>query len=813
MTDPLLSRRELLRSAAVSPLWLPVVDAVFDSEVLGQDRAKPRAAAMTPLNRWPRMVHEWFVKQVREAERRGNERRDALKTKADAERYVADVRKRIQQSFGPFPKKTPLKPRVTKVIERDAYRIENVIFESRPGFLVTANLYVPKGRSGKLPSVVGTCGHSSNGKAAAAYQSFAQGLARQGYVVLLFDPIGQGERSQYVDEKLKDRLRVGTRQHLHAGNQQFLVGEFLGAWRAWDGIRALDYLLTRKEVDPKRVGVTGNSGGGTMTTWLCGVEHRWSMAAPSCFVTTFRRNLENELPADTEQCPPKALALGLDHSDFIAAMAPKPVILLAKEKDFFDVRGTQEAYARLKRLYKLLGHEENVALFVGPTYHGYSQENREAMYGWFNKASGVSKGSKEPALKLEKDETLWCTPRGQVAGLKSRTVFELTREKAEALKEKRKLDTSKPFDRLMVLPDRMVDELNLVCRIVEVRVVDGEVSVNRETVGEIPPKLGMGFPSDKLSAEFSRKMAMVIAAKARIAGAYSGNLEIVGANRIWAHQQYVQVMKDAGVRLYTINTDADVKKIDSFDWLKERITRRSKAFTYGPSYRIIRHRDRARNYPSKYHITYAVETEPGVHAIITRLSDELLYSRPPRGKKRAVLYVADRSSDDELRNESLIKSVRNEESGVPFFAVDVRGIGESRPGTAGADPYTNPYGADYFYAVHSLMLDKPCAGQRTHDVLRVLDWLRSLGHTEVHLVARGWGAIPATFAAVLSNQVKQVTLKHALTSFHDVATTEHYDWPLSSFVPNVLSSFDLPDCYAALKGKKLKQIDPRGAKA
>ena len=803
MTDPLFSRRELLRSAAVSPLWLPVVDAVFDSEVLGQDRAKPRAAAMTPLNRWPRMVHEWFVKQVREAEQRGNARRDALKTKADAERYVADVRKRIQQSFGPFPKKTPLKPRVTKVIERDAYRIENVIFESRPGFLVTANLYVPKGRSGKLPGVVGTCGHSSNGKAAAAYQSFAQGLARQGYVVLLFDPIGQGERSQYVDEKLKDRLRVGTRQHLHAGNQQFLVGEFLGTWRAWDGIRALDYLLTRKEVDPKRVGVTGNSGGGTMTTWLCGVEHRWSMAAPSCFVTTFRRNLENELPADTEQCPPKALALGLDHSDFIAAMAPKPVILLAKEKDFFDVRGTQEAYARLKRLYKLLGHEENVAMFVGPTYHGYSQENREAMYGWFNKATGVSKGTKEPALKLENDETLWCTPRGQVAELKSRTVFEFTREKAVM------------FRRLTLKGDKLKRALrdNLLRSSMPINVElnrDKVIFVNGKKFGVAPTqpvgsaKFPPEEPTEKLSSLLKNESFVTGSTEVHIrCGVFAGEL----SDRATEDFFNSFFMGFTGTREFI---DEAIRRA-GLKRGNER-TGESAGKPKPTPYRIIRHRGRARNYPTKHHITYAVETEPGIHAIVTRLSDELLYSRPPRGKKRAVLYVADRSSDDELRNESLIKSVRNEESGVPFFAVDVRGIGESRPGTAGADAYTNPYGADYFYAVHSLMLDSPYAGQRTHDVLRVLDWLRSLGHTEVHLVAKGWGAIPATFAAVLSNQVKQVTLKNALTSFHDVATTEHYDWPLSSFVPNVLASFDLPDCYAALKGKKLKQIEPRGAK-
>src|SRR6185312_193068 len=172
--------------------------------------------------------------------------------------------------------------------------------------------------------------------------------------------------------------------------QQFTVGEFFGSWRAWDGMRTLDYLLSREEVDPQHVGITGNSGGGTETTWLIGVERRWTMAAPSCFVTTFLRNLENELPADTEQCPPRALALGLDHSDFIAAMAPKPVELLTQEKDFFDTRGTQEAYTRLQQLYRLLGAEENIGLFRGPTYHGYSPENREAMYRWFNHVTKIS---------------------------------------------------------------------------------------------------------------------------------------------------------------------------------------------------------------------------------------------------------------------------------------------------------------------------------------------------------------------------------------------------------------------------------------
>ena len=112
-----------------------------------------------------------------------------------------------------------------------------------------------------------------------------------------------------------------------------------------------------------------------------------------------------------EQIPPRALALGLDHEDFLAALAPKPVIILAKEKDYFDARGNEAAYERLKRLYRLLGAEDNVAYFIGPTYHGYSQENREAMYRWFNRCTGISDAKTEPKLTIEKDETLWCTPQ------------------------------------------------------------------------------------------------------------------------------------------------------------------------------------------------------------------------------------------------------------------------------------------------------------------------------------------------------------------------------------------------------------------
>lgn len=683
-----VSRRNFLQLAGASALgW-----SLLDSTISGRVSAAQQTAKLEPLNRFPRMVQEYFVSRVRAAERAVLDAQAALKTRADAETYVKQVQTRIRESFGPFPEKTSLNPKITGVVDRDTYKIEKLIFESRPGFLVTANVYVPKGRKFPVPGVIGSCGHSDNGKAAEAYQSFAQGLAKQGYVCLIFDPISQGERLQYPDENLKSKIRPGVGEHLYSGNQQFLVGEFFGMWRAWDGIRALDYLLTREEVDPNHVGVTGNSGGGTMTTWLCGLESRWTMAAPSCFVTTFRRNMENELPADTEQCPPRVLSLQLDHADFLAAMAPKPVIILAKERDFFDARGAEEAYARLKRLYQLLGVEDNISLFIGPTYHGYSRENREAMYGWFNRATGAAGGQAEPEIVIEKDETLLCAPKGQVAELKSRPIYDFTREKSQQLAANRK--------------------------------------------------------------------------------------QLAGRDLAQAVNETLKLPTVKGT----------------------------------PDYRILRPQ-RSRKYPLPNAITYAVQTEPGIHAIVYRLSQEKMYSRPFRGQTRAMLYVSHRSADAELRNEPLIAELLDSEKDSAFFTCDIRGIGDSQPDTCGTNSFLTPYGSDYFYAIHSLMLDWPYVGQKTFDILRVVDWLRSVGHPEVHLVAKGWGTIPAAFAALLSPHVKQVTLKNALTSYTDIAESETYHWPLSSFLPNVLARFDLPDCYRELETKQLRQIEPWDAEA
>ena len=692
MSRSIPSRREFLRIAGLGFAGSGLAHQLIGAHAFPADPVpKPVAApAMPPLNRFPRMMQDWLAKQVGEIEAQGSERRAVLKTKADAGAYVKSARQRIRECFGPEPEKTPLNARVTGVVEREAYRIEKILFESRPGFVVTGNSYLPKAREGARPAVLVCCGHSENSKCAEAENAVAQGLVQQGYVALVFDPPGQGERYQYpaADDALKSRYGYATYEHAQAGNQQVLVGETGSAWFAWDGVRALDYLLSRPEVDAKHVGVTGNSGGGMQTTYLCGLEPRLTMAAPSCWVTTIRRNAQNELTQDTEQCLPRVLAFGLDHSDFLAAFAPKPLIIHAQEKDFFDVRGSQEAYERLKHLYTLLGKPDAIRLHIGQGYHSYPRENRAATYRLFNAAAGIAAQPDEKPTVIEKDETLWCIARGNVAFEKSRTVASFTREKSETLAKTR----------------------------------------------------------PALEGDALRKAAR-------------------------------DLLNMPGI-------------------------------TGEPDFSILRNAGRGR-YATKGYCTYAVTTEPGVDAIVTRLFDDRLMSRPPRGAKRAALYVAHHSADVELREEPLITELLKGEAEAAFYACDVRGIGESRPSPLGVAP---PFDSEYFFASNSLMLDRPYLGQRVFDVLRVLEWLGAQGHSEVHLVGKGWGALAATFAALLSKNVVQATLKNALRSFAEVAETEDYRWPYAALLPGVLLHFDLPDCYKLLAQQQLRQIEPWGAK-
>jgi len=351
--------------------------------------------------------------------------------------------------------RTPLNARVTGVVERPGYRVEKLIFDSLPGFHVTANLYVPLGKPGPFPAVLGTAGHSQAGKAGATYQRAWISLVRRGYVVLAWDPPGQGERIEYFDPEMqRPRLRPGgVDEHIMAGLQCLLVGHSIARYFVWDGIRAFDYLATRPEVDPGRIGVAGNSGGGTQAAYLAVFEPRLAAAVSSCYITRWKELWDGPGPQDAEQVWPGFLAAKLDFVDFIRAFAPKPFLITSAIRDYFPIAGARATYEIAAEYYRTLDAPGRVEFFEYDDTHGWSKPRREAMVRFFDKhLRGVEEPYQEPDIDTEPESLLWVTPTGYLANsFGSETVFTLNRAVAEEIYPKRRALSIRRPDELRAL--------------------------------------------------------------------------------------------------------------------------------------------------------------------------------------------------------------------------------------------------------------------------------------------------------------------------------------------------------------------------
>jgi len=371
---------------------------------------------------------------------RQNQARGAAVQAAVASHEALEAKqKQLRMDFarlvGEFPERTPLNAQSVGSIVNAQYRIERVVYESRPHHRITANLYLPADTSKPVPGVLVPCGHSANGKASEAYQSVCILLALNGCAALIYDPIGQGERHQ-----LPDPIGHGTNEHTLVGVGSLLVGRSTGHYRIWDGLRSMDYLASRPEVDPTRLGCTGNSGGGTMTTWLMAVDERIAVAAPSCFITTLERLYKTIGPQDCEQHFPGQGPLGIDHTDLITMRAPKPTLILAAERDFFDIGGTRTAAKEAGVVYRVFGQPERTGLFAYDDEHGFSQPRRQAAVHWMRRwLMDDDQPVAEPPLQLSTDAELQVTSSGQVMTTfnDEQTAVDFNRERAEELRERR----------------------------------------------------------------------------------------------------------------------------------------------------------------------------------------------------------------------------------------------------------------------------------------------------------------------------------------------------------------------------------------
>ena len=391
-------------------------------------------------NDWP----QYLTEQMNKARARRLKELGALRNESDVRARIDKVRSTVWRLVGGQFDKTPLNPRTTGTIDHGAYRIEKIIFESHPQVFVTANLYVPNGRKGPLPAVLAPLGHTANGKAYRNYAYVYQTLARKGYMVLAFDPFGQGERYQYLDPRTKEPLYGPTGEHSQAGRPMLLFGSTFAQYRAWDAVRALDYLLSRPEVDPEKIGLTGQSGGGTMTMYLCALEPRIKVAVE---VDGNSENLAGPsyappgAVADAEQNLVYSLPEGIDRGDLLMAFAPKPLLMIYTPIDRGAtysptyIEGTKEVFKEVQSAYKLMGAAEKAELFATSLPHDYDFFSRQAAYQWFNRWLGQETwGTEEEEYDEPAPGALNCTSTGQVlTSLGGRSVVQLNADRLQKL--------------------------------------------------------------------------------------------------------------------------------------------------------------------------------------------------------------------------------------------------------------------------------------------------------------------------------------------------------------------------------------------
>lgn len=420
----------------------------------------------------PRKQLEFALKREfdRQVERRSEAFEKALKSESACRAWQSERRAFLLERIGGLPERTPLNAAVVGSLPGKGYRIEKILLETRPGFHLTANLYLPTDTPAPWPAVLIPCGHSHNGKASGQYQRACMLLARNGMAAICYDPIGQGERYQMLDATMERKSFLDaehvptphpnvrymcTTEHTMVGLSSTLLGANVAQFRVWDGMRVIDYLQSRPDIKADKIGCAGNSGGGTETAYLMALDDRIVAASPGCYLTTFRRLIEAKGAQDGEQNIFGQIAFGLDEADYCIIRAPKPTLICAATRDAtFDFRGTWELFLEAKRFYSRIGAAERVDINASDAPHGFTIQQREAtarfMHRWLI-------GGDKPIRELEQlpdavtDKQLWdlsepewtaaqlqCSPQGQVLLMPGeRSAFQINAETATRLKSQR----------------------------------------------------------------------------------------------------------------------------------------------------------------------------------------------------------------------------------------------------------------------------------------------------------------------------------------------------------------------------------------
>jgi cephalosporin-C deacetylase-like acetyl esterase len=396
-----MDRRRFLQSSAIASLAA--------GEVFG-------AAGHT--GQMPDMLLAYLSRRLNTLADKWDRERAKLRTPADIEARNRFVREKFREMVHGFPERNALSPVVVATHERPGYRVENVMFQSRPDFWVTGNLYIPTNAAGPFAGVISPCGHYPLSRMEPEYQAVYINLVKAGFVVLAYDPIGQGERRQYWNPQTNQTevASASTYEHSMPGQVLLLMGEDLTHYRIWDGMRAIDYLETRSEVDKNRIACAGHSGGGTLTLFISALDERVKCAVVNEGGTGHRWPIQigpgsRVGPSDVEQNLFPAAVYGADQCDLHVAIAPRPLLALIENYNPRFDRAAEHVRSR----YQQLGVPEKFATGEATDPHAWTPKLRIATTDWLSRWMYGRPGPKQEAeFETEPPELLQCTPNGSL---------------------------------------------------------------------------------------------------------------------------------------------------------------------------------------------------------------------------------------------------------------------------------------------------------------------------------------------------------------------------------------------------------------
>lgn len=358
------------------------------------------------------------LEKMRDALALSRQRRESVHDAATLAGYQRTCRELFLNCIGGVPEPCHNAQLVSRTAH-EGFTLEKILLQPREGSWASANVYIPATppAQGKYPAVLITVGHDNRGKADPAYQYLAQALCHAGMMALVLDPLGQGDRFEHYEASVDLQPIHGcSGEHDLLDWKAKLTGVSLARYFVQDGIAALDYLCSREDVDPARIGLTGHSGGGTQTCMLMiAAGDRFACAAPCAYVTDTRAMVENGVDPDNEMIWPGSLAAGLDYVDVIAGVAPRPVLLLSNQHDFFPREGTHRTLAAARELWQRAGAAILPDMNTAPSEHAYSPDSAHAAASFF--ARHLTQGTFDEGsfrFTLLSGDDLHCTPGAQI---------------------------------------------------------------------------------------------------------------------------------------------------------------------------------------------------------------------------------------------------------------------------------------------------------------------------------------------------------------------------------------------------------------